>query len=215
MSTVSTTQIRDWLNRCAAGDRAARDELLTHTRSRLVALFRKCARDRFAAVRSELETDEVINDLYVRLLERWDGFVAPPAGGSGDPVRDYFGFAARVIRDILCDAIRRQYGRGKRPRARVNSLNEVGGGAEESNPGFDPSEATNDPERNAIWSEVHQYLGALPEPLRQVVDLHYYHGLTHEEVGQVLGIAEVTSRVRWSQVRHDLKRRYDLNPFES
>jgi RNA polymerase sigma factor (sigma-70 family) len=213
MST--TTQVREWVERCRRGDKIARDELLVHTRSRLVAIFRKCRNSKFVVIADELETDEFVNDLYVRLLERWERFDVPVRTASElDPAREYFGFASLTIRDILCDAIRKRFGRGKRPRAQTGSLEELAGRNDDSSARFDPSESTNDPVRNVIWAEIHEYFGSLPDPLRQVVELHYYHGLTHSEVSELLGIAEVTSRSRWTQVRHALKQRFDLTPVD-
>lgn len=213
MST--TTQVREWVDRCRRGDKTARDELLVHTRTRLVAIFRRCRNGKFAAVADELETDAFLNELYVRLLERWERFEVPARDTSDlDLARQYFGFASLAIRDILCDAIRKRFGRAKRPRAQICSLDQLTGPNEGSGARFDPPESTNDPERNAIWAEIHEYFGALPDPLRQVVELHYYHGLTHSEVGEMLGIAEMTARSRWTQVRHGLKQRFDLSPVD-
>ncbi len=145
--------------------------------------------------RSDLDTDEGLQELYVRLLKRWDEFwKAEAVGQSSELTRMYFAFAAQLIRDIIVDTIRKRFGRGKQPRPRHTSLEELANDADNSAAAFDPAETTHDPEKLVRWAEVHEYLGNLPEPLRQVVDLHYYHGLTHAEVGNMLNIVEVTSR---------------------
>lgn len=213
MPDASTTQIREWVERCRAGDPAARDELLTHTRGRLVAIVRKCRRERFAAHHDDLATDDVLQDLCVRLLERWDGFNPPPADDPAvDPARAFFAFAARAIRDVLCDAVRRRVGRGKQPRPRAASLNEMAGAGDEGG-AFEPGQDTYDPEQIAQWAEVHAFINQLPRPLREVADLHWYHDLTHAEVGNTLGIAEITARTRWAQVRHHISQKFPDSPF--
>lgn len=210
MPAGDTTQVRQWLDRCRAGSAADRDALLAHTRDRLAAVARKTRRDRFDFLRNEFETDELTQELYLRLLKRWEEFTVPPPGGE-DPARHYFAFAARLVRDILSDAVRKRFGRGKVGRAPAASLDALRDG---SSPAVDPGGETHDPERIAMWADVHKFVGELPEPLREVADLHWYHDLTHAEVGEVLGIAEVTSRTRWAKVRHELVTKFPDSPFD-
>jgi len=155
-----------------------------------------------------------MQELYFRLLKRWDEFKLQEVAATDDPVKLYFAFTARIIRDILCDAVRKRYGRGKNARPKATSLDDLVGNDSGSSPQFDPAEETHDPERIAMWADVHGFIESLPESLREVADLHWYHDLTHNEVGELLGIAEVTSRTRWARVRHELVQKFPESPFD-
>lgn len=207
MPEATTTQIRGWVEACRRGDPAARDQLLVHTRDRLAAI----ARGRRGG--ADLETAEILQELYVRLLTRWDEVIRPPDEAGTDPARDFFGRAARLIRDVLIDHARRVYGRNdnRRPAA---SLDALAGSGDSSAAGFDPGTGTHDPARAAQWAEVHAAINDLPDPLREVVDRYWYHGLTHAEVAAELGIAEVTARARWAKARHWLRERFPDTPFD-
>lgn len=214
MSDASTTQIQGWIERCWNGDNEARNELLEHTHGRLVKLARRRLHGSFAPMRDDLDTGDLINDLYVRLLERWERFIQPSANDAGrTPVHMYFSRAARIMCDILTDCLRARFGRRDKAKPQVVSLEDLVGGQNSSSGGFDPGSDTNNPVALAFWTEFHECLDALPEELRAVVDLHWFHELTHAEVGEVLGIAEATSRLRWAKVRVQINARFPENPF--
>lgn len=214
MSTTNTTQIRDWLHRCRSGDKKARDELFLHLQSRLKAIVRSSMRGPFGSLRDNLDSDDGLQELQVRLLERWDRIVAADAAAGPDEVKAFFGSAAQAIRDILIDALRRKYGRGKHARPNMVGIDQLGGPADSSAAGFDPADHTHVPDRVAQWAEVHEFLGGLPEPLKQVAELRWYHDLSHAEVGEVLGCAEITARTHWAKVRHQLRERFADIPFD-
>jgi DNA-directed RNA polymerase specialized sigma24 family protein len=46
---------------------------------------------------------------------------------------------------------------------------------------------------------VQQALLALPAPMRELVLMHDYQGLGHEEIAQVLGIRHASARKRYSR----------------
>lgn len=48
---------------------------------------------------------------------------------------------------------------------------------------------------------------SLPLPLREVVFLHYYEGLSPAEIGKLLGVPMVTVRTRLHRARHALRSR--------
>src|SRR5262249_44851824 len=64
--------------------------------------------------------------------------------------------------------------------------------------GEDPS---TDPAQLLWWSEFHQRIGSLPDEDRQVFDLLWYQGLTHEEAAQMLQTSDRTVRRRWQSAR--------------
>lgn len=52
---------------------------------------------------------------------------------------------------------------------------------------------------------VMQLVHALPEPLREIILLHYYENMTYDEMAQWLGVARSTVNERLSKARHLLK----------
>jgi RNA polymerase sigma-70 factor (ECF subfamily) len=60
-----------------------------------------------------------------------------------------------------------------------------------------------DPDRELVLRErersVQQALLALPAPMRELVLMHDYQGLGHEEIAQVLGIRHAAARKRYSR----------------
>lgn len=213
MST--TTQIREWLHRCRSGDQSSRDELFSHLQSRLKAIVRSSMRGSFGSMRDDLDSDDGVQELQVRLLERWEGILSVSGTKTGqDEVKAFFGLAAQVIRDILIDGLRKKYGRGKQRRPDMLALDQLGGPADSSAVGVDPADQTHIPDRIAQWAEVHEFLGGLPEPLKQVAELRWYHDLSHAEVGEMLGCAEITARTHWAKVRHQLRERFSEIPFD-
>jgi RNA polymerase sigma factor (sigma-70 family) len=214
MSTTSTTQIREWLLRCRQGDRRARDELFEHVQSRLRSIVRSSLRGSFGPLREQLDSEDGLQELCVRLLQRWDRILLADAGDPNqDPVRAFFAAAAQAIRDILIDSLRRKYGRGKQARPEVVPIDRLAG-IDSSGAGFQPSEDTHAPDQIAVWAEIHTFFDSLPEPLKQVADLRWYHDLSHAEVGEVLGCAEITARTHWTKIRHQLRERFTDFPFD-
>lgn len=211
MHHASTQQISAWLDRMAGGDQTSLGELLSHLGGRLRAVASR-ARSRLSSDAGRvLETDDVLQDLVVRLLPRCATLSerlrsVPPT----ERVRFFFGCTARIIRDLICEEARR-------PTRRVQLSS--GDGWDNSDSAGSALEAlaaheSESPQRMAMWADFHDFVNGLPDGLREVVDLHWYHGLTHNEVGETLGIAEVTSRSRWAQVRHRAIQQFPESPFE-
>src|SRR5205823_214429 len=68
-------------------------------------------------------------------------------------------------------------------------------------PQADPSDTTFEPGRLAAWTELHERIGALPEPEREAFELLWYQGLTRAEVAAVLEVNERTVQRRWQAAR--------------
>lgn len=60
--------------------------------------------------------------------------------------------------------------------------------------------------RDDIGIDLERAIAELPEGAREVFVLHEIHGLTHEEVGDVLGIEAGTSKSQLHHARHALRR---------
>src|SRR5919198_516540 len=99
---LRTTELRDLLGPVAAGDRAARDELLRRVAGNLERLTHKLLAA-YPTVRRWEQTDDVVQNATLRLLRALE-HVSP-----ADP-RQFFGLAAEQIRRELIDLARHYYG---------------------------------------------------------------------------------------------------------
>src|SRR6516165_9447271 len=57
------------------------------------------------------QTDDVVQQLYMKILRNQDRFWVK---GNGEPVRtlaEFFGHTSAWMRDVLCDLLRKEYGR--------------------------------------------------------------------------------------------------------
>lgn len=187
LTNSGDTQLARLIEVSLAGDSRARDELLHHACERLFALTRRMFRDRPGLRRWE-ETDDVFQNAMVRLHR---------ALGSCEirSVRHFFNLAAVQIRRELIDLGRKHFGPhgiGRNHHTDHQPSDERGGSLHRI-------EA--EPADLGQWTEFHERVEALPEPIREVVDLLYYDGLSHEEAADVLGISPRTIRRRWQEAK--------------
>lgn len=184
MNGDQSTHLQRLLDRLRQGDDAARQELVGCAYERLRLLARKIFHRDFPRLENLHETDSFLHEAVVRLLQALQQ-VQPPT------VADFFTFAAAQMRRVLVDAARRQDRRG----------NVVGhGGAAQATSSQElrrdePADTAHGPANLAVWTEFHQKVEELPRQERDVVDLHWYQGLTQAETARLLGVHEkVVSR---------------------
>ena len=200
MTEVPTARIEEWISRLNAGDVKAREELLNHTYQRLLKIAHNMLLSDFPRLSSDVQTDDVVQELYLRLLKKQDYFL--PAGGEYQIKNGghYFARSSELMRQVLLDQVRKVNGRaGNRPRPM--SFQGASANADGEKADHDPSTSTHDPERVAYWTAFHEAVATLPPLLREVIDLRWYNGLSVEEAAAVLGIAAATIRKRWAQAR--------------
>lgn len=165
----------------------------------------------FARVEKFEQTDDVMQTMFLRLLKSWDATVQDD---GGHPVTDagvYLCRVSRLLREVLLDLARQHYSRaGNRPRV----VSRDAADSSDGGPSYDPGTETLNPEPLAFWTEFHTAVSELPDNLRQVVELHWYQDVTHQDVGKLLGIAEPTSRKYWVAARPRLSERLGKNPFD-
>jgi RNA polymerase sigma-70 factor (ECF subfamily) len=178
-----TTQLHLWLDRMAAGDLSARDELLTVVCGRLRKLAHKMLR-RYPGVQRWADTDDVLQNAELRLLRALQA-VRP------DSLRSFFNLAAEQVRRELLDLVRHFYGPNG---LGANHDSHDGGGG----PGQValPDRAA-DPEDLEEWEAFHEQVARLPGEEKEVVDLLYYAGRTQAEAAELLGVTDRTIRRRW------------------
>jgi RNA polymerase sigma-70 factor (ECF subfamily) len=118
-----------------------------------------------------------------------------------DPERDPGPWLATLTRNACREQWRR---RGRRMDRQARSLDN-GSGLRETLPadGEGPDETTLRSERERAIASA---LMELPVKLREVVVLHDYHGLAHEDIAPVVRARSVTVRKRYSRALAQLRR---------
>jgi RNA polymerase sigma-70 factor (ECF subfamily) len=211
VSDESTAELQGLLARAAAGDADARQRLLELARDRLAGHARRLLHGRYARLEPLAQTDDVVQQLYLKILKHPDRFWAD---ADGQPVRtpaEFFGHASAWMRDVLCDLLRQGYGRDDN-RPVVVSLD--GGPADTTGPRHDPASSTLDAEKLRRWTEFHEAAARLPDDLRVVFDLLWYQGLSQAEAAALLGVAVPTVKLRWAKARLRVQRALGGTPFD-
>lgn len=210
MSDESTTVLRGYLERAITGDVAARQRLLELTRDRLLSHARRLLHGRYARLEPFAQTDDVVQQLYIKILQHQDRFWV---NARGEPVRslaEFFGHSSAWMRDVLCDQLRKAYGRDdNRP-----AVLPLDGGLSDTGPRHDPCSSTLDGEKLRRWTEFHEVVAGLPDELRAVFDLLWYQGLTQAEAAELLGVAVPTVKLRWMKARLHVQHALGDSPFD-
>jgi RNA polymerase sigma-70 factor (ECF subfamily) len=177
-----TTELQGLLERLAAGEAKASDELIRRTCERLRKLTRQMLRG-YPGVKRWAETDDVLQSALMRLLRSLQE-VRP-----GTP-QQFFALATLQIRRELLDLARHYFGpQGAFAKHASNAHND---GASP-----DPSDTGQEPSKLAEWCELHRHIDELPPDEREVVNLLYYHGMTQVEAAALLGVTVRTVQRRW------------------
>ena len=168
------------LKRVSEGDAAARDELFSAAYGEL----RKLARSRLHndGRSAMLETTALVHESYLRFL------------GAGqlkiDDRRAFFGYASKVMRSVIIDAVRERQAERR------------GGG--ETQLTLNTQIIDNLPNDEAEILLVHEAVLALEEAeprLATVVEMRYFGGYSEAEIAQALGLTERTVRRDWEKAK--------------
>ena len=174
MSDESTAVLRGQLERALTGDAEARQRLLELTRDRLMRHARRFLHGQYARLEPFAQTDDVVQQLYLKILHNQDRFWV---NARGEPVRtlaEFFGHSSAWMRDVLCDLLRQSRGRDDN-RPLVLPLD---GGSSGGGPRHEPASSTLDGEKLRRWAEFREAAARLPDKLRAVFDLRWYQGLS-------------------------------------
>jgi RNA polymerase sigma-70 factor (ECF subfamily) len=191
MAADAVTPMQTCLNRLRDGDFAARAELLRLSQERLQILTRRMLR-RFPGVRRWEQSDDVLNKVLLRLHRALEQV-------TFESTRDFLAIAAEHLRRELLDLARHYFGPNG---IGANHATPAAGRAGFALDALDArAAAADDPVTQASWHELHEKVAALPREVREIVDLHWYHGLTHPEVAALLDMSVRTVRRRWDTAR--------------
>jgi RNA polymerase sigma factor (sigma-70 family) len=210
VSGDSTAVLQQQFDKAVVGDAEARQRLLEIIRDRLVRQARRFLHGRCARLEPFEQTDDVVQELYVKILRNQDRFWV---NARGEPIRslaELFGHTSAWMRDVLCDLLRKAYGRNdNRP-----GVLPLVGSLSDTSPPFEPANSTYDGEKLRRWTEFHEAAARLPDDLRAVFDLLWYHELSQAEAAKLLGIAVPTVKLRWMKARLQVQRTLGGTPFD-
>ncbi|RTL40834.1 MAG: sigma-70 family RNA polymerase sigma factor [Burkholderiales bacterium] len=163
------------ISRVNAGDSGAQDALFAAAYPALRELASSRLREGGGHA-DGLHTTQLVHESYLRLSRS--------ARLRPETRREFFAYAARVMREFIVEALRR-------PRAGEPLTLDTA------------SELPLSAEADEVL-RVHEALAALQaaEPrLAQVVEMRYFGGYTEVEIGDVLGLTERTVRRDWDKAR--------------
>jgi RNA polymerase sigma-70 factor (ECF subfamily) len=185
--SFQTSQLLILLDRMRAGDRAAANDLFEHLGDRLRRLARKMLRGSFPAVGRWEETSDVLQKASQRLLRALKA-VRP------DSTRKFFTLAGVQIRRELLDLKEHYYG----PEGMGAHHHTPGAPGNPDGPSPEPPDPAPGWDELEEWCDFHRKIDGLPEEEREVVDLHFYQGLTKAQVAELLGVDVRTVQRRWN-----------------
>jgi RNA polymerase sigma factor (TIGR02999 family) len=176
-------QLERLIQSAEQGDAASREELFTHLYRELHRLAqRELRRNAFLTI----SPTTLLHETYLNLSGRM---------GSVFPDRARFlAYAARAMRGLLIDYIRRRRAQKRGGAFEITSL-----------PTELPAAAETEGELEGI-SEALDALGAAEPRLAQLVDLKFFCGFSFAEIAELQGISERTAQRDWDKARILLQR---------
>jgi RNA polymerase sigma factor (sigma-70 family) len=210
MSDQSTTVLQGYLERAMSGDAVARQRLLEVTRDRLMRHARRHLHGRHARLEPFEQTDDIVQQLYLKILQNQERFWVNAHGQPVGSLAEFFGHSSAWMRDVLCDLLRKSYGRDDNRPAVLPLDGEWSAGGLRN----DPSSSTLDGEKVQRWTEFHEAVARLPDDLRVVFDLLWYQELPQAEAAVLLGIAVPTVKLRWMKARLQVQQALGGSPFD-
>ena len=168
-----------------AGDRSASDALFSALYSELHRLARRQLSD--AGPNVTLGPTTLLHEAYLNMSQR---------EGRAFPDRDRFmGYAARVMRHVVIDHVRRRGARKRGGEFHITTLDEEAGVA-----------VAGDEELVRVGAALEE-LSAIDPPLADVVDLKFFCGFSASEIARMRGVSERTVQRQWEKARAFLHRR--------
>ena len=172
--------ISELIRRVNAGEAGALDTLFTAAYGELRKLARSRLRD--GGRNTVLDTTALVHESYLRFLN---------AGAlRSDDRRAFFGYASRVMRSVIIDAVReRQAERRGGDLQRLTLNTQI---------------ADSVPAGEDELLQVHEALEVLAqsEPrLAKVVEMRYFGGYSEQEIAEALDLTDRTVRRDWDKAR--------------
>lgn len=187
------------LERLAAGDLSARDQILELAADRLRALAHRMLA-RFPAVRRWDDTDDVFQNAALR-LHRTLGQLPI------DSPRDVMALAATELHRELMDLARRHAGpMSYAANHATNVIRRVPDAPRHVDLAPAPDDST------VRWTLFHDTIAALPADEREMFHLVWYLGMDQRSIARLLDCSERTVKSRWRAAREAVKAALDGEP---
>ena len=197
------TQIQTLVERLSEGDLSAREQLISASWERLLRMTRHISRD-FAGVRRWEQTEDVWQNACLRIWKALEKVQIQDA-------RHFLRLAAEKIRFELIDLARHHQGPRGHGRHHQTVTSSAGFSEEVFHKGMeDHTQAILSPSQQAEGHDLHQLIEQLPDALKEVFDLHYYHDLPQAEIAQLLGVDVRTVKRKWRAARLALQSKWQL-----
>src|SRR5262245_10551473 len=107
VNDTSTTVLQGHLRRAMTGDPEARQQLLEVVRDRLMRHACCFLHGRYARLEPFAQTDDVVQQLYIKILQQQDRFWVNADGTPVCTLAEFFGHTSAWMRDVLCDQLRK------------------------------------------------------------------------------------------------------------
>jgi len=198
----NSTQLQRLLDQAAEGNVDAYGELIAQASYRLQKITAKMLWN-YPGLRRWEQTDDVFQNAVIR-LHRSLSDVKPQS------VRHFFSLATTQIRRTLVDLARHHFG----PMGQAAMHQSDPGG-----PNPDVGDIVRNhvapgqrPETLQAWADFHEAVGDLPEDLREVFQLVWYHQMVQDDIAELLGISAPKVKRRLRNARIHLGRVLDIQP---
>ena len=165
-----------------AGSQSAFEQIVRRYQRPVIGLIARVTGDAALA-------EDLAQDTFIKAFRSLSGF---------DATRRLSSWLFRIAHNTAIDALRRV-------RPQVFSL-DTRSEADASAPEPAAPESPDPVERQALGHALEKGLAALRPDFRAAITLRYEEGLSFEEIGQVLGIPEVTARSHVHRARRELSR---------
>ena len=194
------SQLAACLERLAAGDLAARDEIIELCGSRLRVLASRML-SRFPTVRRWDDTDDVFQNAAMR-LHRALGDVQLKSP------REILALAATQLHRELIDLARHHAGPGSFASNHATNGRRWGpAGGEDLSDLVARAEAPS--EQLDRWSQFHEAIMGLPLEQREVFQFVWYLGADQKTIAALLDCSERTVKTRWREAREAVRNDLD------
>jgi RNA polymerase sigma-70 factor, ECF subfamily len=185
---TASPDLTEKLRRYSAGDREMAEAVLREVLPRLHQIaVRELRRERYMA---PLEPTELINEVWIRNLSR--------GGWKIDGREHFYAIAAQAMRWVLVDFARGRLAQRRGDGQALASLDKLS---------FDAQKDGTDLEGMVRIGDLMDKLEKFDRQAAHIVDMHYFAGLTLEEIAGLTSLSVRQIRHRWEKGRDWLKLR--------
>jgi RNA polymerase sigma factor (sigma-70 family) len=197
LQAVEDARLQDCLDRLAAGDPAAKNDLIAAA----YAQFERRAHQMltgFPAVRRSHDTGDVVQEACLRLVRSLEAL-------HPENPRQLLGLAGLHIRRVLIDLYR--HCRGPESYEANHATNVARQDDGELRHRVDDAPARPGDSDQSAWERLHAAAETLDSIDQELFHLRWFLGLTHAQIATQLGCSEKTVKRDWNRVKETLRQR--------